>query len=98
MELIRAFEDAEGSERGFILVHVEMVSFSGKLVDAAEKALVSAQGKDMPSFVNALQNMLEAYRRINVSMDTMWSRSLPEDYLKCKCTDTNGRRSIHRES
>ncbi len=28
MELIRSFEDASGSERGFILVHVEMVSYT----------------------------------------------------------------------
>lgn len=83
MELVRAFEDASGSERGFILVHVEMVSFSGKLVAAAEDALAAAQDQDLPAFESALQGMLTSYRRINSSMETMWARSLPEDYLKC---------------
>ncbi|PWN48512.1 indoleamine 2,3-dioxygenase gamma type [Violaceomyces palustris] len=82
MELIRAFEDASGSERGFILVHVEMVSYSGLLVSAAEDALEATNSKDVKAFEDAFERLLLAYRKINQSMETMWSRSLPSDYLK----------------
>jgi indoleamine 2,3-dioxygenase len=84
MELIRSFEDASGSERGFILVHVEMVSYSGKLVDNVEKALAAANCGDIRGFEAAFEALLLTYRKINQSMDTMWSRSLPKDYLNCK--------------
>lgn len=82
MELIRSFEDAAGSERGFILVHVEMVSYSGQLVSASEDALRAANNKDVAAFEAAFERLLLAYRKINTSMETMWSRSLPADYLK----------------
>lgn len=82
MDLIRSFEDAQGSERGFILVHVEMVSYTGALVSATEDALRAVNAADMPSFEDALERLLVVYRKINASMETMWSRSLPADYLK----------------
>ncbi|CBQ68335.1 conserved hypothetical protein [Sporisorium reilianum SRZ2] len=82
MELIRAFEDASGSERGFILVHVEMVSYTGKLVAATEDALRACVAKDVRAFEDAFERLLLVYRRINASMETMWKRSLPADYLK----------------
>lgn len=56
------------------LVHVEMVAHSGALVAGAEDALRAALGKDVASFERAFENLLHAYRRINVSMDTMWGR------------------------
>lgn len=84
MELIRAFEDASGSERGFILVHVEMVSYSGKLVSSVEDALTAANSQDIKAFEAAFEELLITYRKINKSMDTMWSRSLPKDYLNCE--------------
>lgn len=82
MELIRSFEDASGSERGFILVHVEMVSYTGQLVSATEDALRAVNANDMRSFEDAFERLLVVYRKINASMETMWSRSLPADYLK----------------
>lgn len=86
MELIRSFEDASGSERGFILVHVEMVSYSGQLIDSVENALAAASRGDIPAFESAFEKLLLTYRKINKSMDTMWSRSLPKDYLNCACS------------
>lgn len=81
MELIRSFEDASGSERGFILVHVEMVSYTGKLVSATEDALRACNNKDVAAFEDAFERLLLTYRKINESMETMWGRSLPADYL-----------------
>ncbi|EST07972.1 Indoleamine 2,3-dioxygenase [Kalmanozyma brasiliensis GHG001] len=82
MDLIRSFEDASGSERGFILVHVEMVSYTGQLVSATEDALRAVNAADSVAFEDALERLLVVYRKINASMETMWSRSLPADYLK----------------
>ncbi|SNX85262.1 related to BNA2 - putative tryptophan 2,3-dioxygenase or indoleamine 2,3-dioxygenase [Melanopsichium pennsylvanicum] len=82
MELIRSFEDASGSERGFILVHVEMVSYTGKLVSATEDALRACNNKNIEAFEDAFERLLVTYRKINESMETMWNRSLPADYLK----------------
>lgn len=82
MDLIRSFEDASGSERGFILVHVEMVSYTGALVSATEDALRACTAKDTAAFEDAFERLLVTYRKINQSMETMWSRSLPQDYLK----------------
>lgn len=82
MELIRSFEDASGSERGFILVHVEMVSYTAKLVSATEDALRACNSKDVAAFEDAFERLLVTYRKINLSMETMWARSLPADYLK----------------
>lgn len=81
LRLIRAFEDAEGSEKGFILVHVDMVAHSGKLVSAAEDTLLAAANKTRESFNDALERLYESYKTINLSMDTMWGRSKPADYL-----------------
>ncbi|KAF8581757.1 hypothetical protein K439DRAFT_1635926 [Ramaria rubella] len=82
LRLIRAFEDPEGSEKGFILVHVDMVAHSGKLVSAAEDALAAAATFNRPAFDDALSRLYESYKTINVSMETMWGRSKPADYLK----------------
>ncbi|PWN86919.1 hypothetical protein FA10DRAFT_269995 [Acaromyces ingoldii] len=84
LELIRAFQDADGSEKGFILVHVEMVSFSGQLVSATEAAMLAASQDDMPAFESHMRRMLETYRKIQVSMESMWKRSKPQDYLKLR--------------
>ncbi|UZJ57123.1 hypothetical protein CBS101457_006443 [Exobasidium rhododendri] len=82
MELIRAFEDAAGSERGFILVHVEMVSYSGQVIDSVESALAAANSGDVKGLEAAFEKLLLTYRKINQSMETMWKRSLAADYLK----------------
>jgi indoleamine 2,3-dioxygenase len=82
MDLIRSFEDPYGSERGFILVHIVMVSFSGKALSATEDALLAAGERDLPRFEEAMSRLLDTYRKINIAMETMWARSKPSDYLK----------------
>lgn len=81
LELIRKFTGLP-SEKGFILVHVEMVSKSPKLVESVISALQSADMNSRNDFCHALNDMLEAMRDINAAMDTMWKRSKPSDYLK----------------
>lgn len=80
MDLIRSFQDAFGSERGFILVHIVMVSFSGRALSATEDALIAAAERNVPAFEEAMGRLLDTYRCINKAMDTMWGRSLPQDY------------------
>lgn len=84
IELIRAFEDPTGSERGFILVNTEIVSYSGLVVKATNDCINAAMSGDVPAFENSLADLLyilAAYQKINKSMETMWSRSEKEDYL-----------------
>ncbi|KAK4697788.1 indoleamine 2,3-dioxygenase, partial [Phenoliferia sp. Uapishka_3] len=71
LRIIRAFEDPEGSEAGFILVHVSMVAYTGQLVTAAEETLSSALKKDREAFNKGLVDLNTAYTSINLTMDTM---------------------------
>ncbi|ORY88758.1 hypothetical protein BCR35DRAFT_301080 [Leucosporidium creatinivorum] len=82
LRLIRAFEDADGSEAGFILVHVTMVAHSGQVVHYTENVLEAANAGDRKAFNVAMRGLLSTYEKINVAMDTMWSWSRPVDYLK----------------
>lgn len=82
LKVIRAFEDADGSEAGFILVHVSMVAFTGRAVSGAEKVLKAAQEGDIGAFNQGMKDLVDVYRKINLTMDTMWSWSRPVDYLK----------------
>jgi len=82
LKLIRAFENHEGSEKGFILVHVDMVAHSGKLISAAEDCIDAAMNNKRDAFNVALEQLYNAYQAINQSMDTMWGRSKPADYIK----------------
>ena len=82
MDLIRSFQDAFGSERGFILVHVVMVSFSGRALSATENALIAAADRDVARFEEAMSRLLDTYRSINVAMESMWGRSKSSDYMK----------------
>ena len=82
LELIRAFEDAQGSERGFILVHVEMVAFTGILISGTEDALKAIHANDVKAFEDAFERLLDGYKKINRSMDSMWGRSKAGDYMK----------------
>ncbi|KAL8281171.1 hypothetical protein RQP46_006529 [Phenoliferia psychrophenolica] len=82
LRIIRAFEDPEGSEAGFILVHVSMVAYTGQLVSAAEDTLASAAKGDREAFNSSLVALNSAYTDINKTMDTMWGWSRPIDYLK----------------
>lgn len=79
LELIRKFTGMS-SEAGFILVHVAMVAHSHLQVKATFEILEAARGKDRPAFNEGLRHFLRAMQLINGEMETMWSRSNPDDY------------------
>jgi indoleamine 2,3-dioxygenase len=81
LEVIRSFS-GHSSEAGFILVHCTMVSNTPNLVKATLQSLDSARNHDRTGFNEGLRNYQKTMRSINVEMETMWSRSLPEDYAK----------------
>src|SRR5690606_23529989 len=79
--LIRQFSGIP-SESGFILVHVDMVSHSKELVSGTMNALDAISNQDRFEFDKAVAKMVTTMQEINKSMETMWSRSSPSDYLK----------------
>lgn len=81
LEVIRSFS-GHRSEAGFILVHATMVSNTPNLVKATLQTLDGARNHDRDAFNTGLSNYQKTMRAINVEMETMWSRSLPEDYAK----------------
>ncbi|TGO30751.1 hypothetical protein BPAE_0003g00350 [Botrytis paeoniae] len=81
--LIRAFEhglDHNSSEAGFVLVHVDMVSNSGPLVDGVVSALEAVEKHDRDSFEGGMRKVLGAMTKVNAVMDGMWQKSKPGDY------------------
>lgn len=82
LSLIRAFADAEGSEAGFILIHISMVAHSGAAISGIEDVMTAARFKDRLGFNASMSNLLDTYRKINIAMENMWSWSRPVDYLK----------------
>ncbi|PVU99442.1 hypothetical protein BB559_000715 [Furculomyces boomerangus] len=80
VELIRGFSKCI-DEHGFILVHVDMVKHSGKLVGASLDALDAVKANDRPAFNKAIQEYFESLLIINTAMETMWKRSDPTKYL-----------------
>ena len=91
LRLIRAFEnglDPTSSEAGFVLVHVDMVKNSGPLVDGVMQCLnvageaTSALGteQERTDFNRGLTSVLEAMKKINAVMETMWGKSSPMAY------------------
>ncbi len=72
LRLIRAFEhglDASSSEAGFVLVHVDMVRNSGRLVQGAVDALSACGNGDREGFNAGLELVLEAMGDVNAVMD-----------------------------
>lgn len=82
LRVIRAFEDADGSEAGFILVHVSMVASTGRVVTAVESILEATNARDHVAFNESMRELYATYVEINQTMETMWSWSRPVDYLK----------------
>ncbi|KAK6520364.1 hypothetical protein TWF506_000636 [Arthrobotrys conoides] len=87
LALIRAFEnglDNKSSEAGFVLIHVEMVKHSHGLVSGVQKGLKALRDSDYPDrlsvFQEGLQEILEAFKKINKVMNDMWQKSKPEAY------------------
>ncbi|OBZ85045.1 Indoleamine 2,3-dioxygenase 1 [Choanephora cucurbitarum] len=81
LALVRAFAGSE-SEKGFVLNHVTMVSYSPRLVKHTMGALQAAEQKDRARFNIEMAGLNETYESINREMEMMWSRSMPEDYIK----------------
>ncbi|KAH8919780.1 hypothetical protein BT69DRAFT_466636 [Atractiella rhizophila] len=79
LALIRCFIGGE-SEKGFILTHLEMVSHSAALVRESDMAMLAVEQKDVEAFHTAMTALLETFRMINLSMGTMWKRSLGAEY------------------
>jgi len=86
LRLIRAFErglDPKSSEAGFVLTHVDMVAHSASLILGTTQILDTL--RDAPlnraSVNEAFGLMLDALDNIEASMEEMWARSRPKDYL-----------------
>lgn len=79
LELIRSFENSP-HEAGFILVHVAMVSQSGKLVSRVLDILESVQNQSREEFDKSLDNLVIVLEEINLIMETMWFRSSAAAY------------------
>jgi len=85
LRLIRAFEhglDPKSSEAGFVLVHVDMVQNSGKLVDGAVSALEACSANDRGAFNTGLGKVVSAMTKVNKVMDGRFS---------CFCTPKSRR-------
>ena len=90
LRLIRAFEqglDPRSSEAGFVLTHVDMVKQSPALIQGVTRILDKIEESTRtPSFNNrdgvnqGFEILLNAMEKIEASMETMWSNSLPRDY------------------
>jgi indoleamine 2,3-dioxygenase len=52
-------------ENGFIMVHVAMDSYTGRLVGAAEQILAAAKAKDRAKFVKGFRELNDAVKVIN---------------------------------
>lgn len=59
-----------------------MVSYSPSLVRYATGALEAVEANDRKKFDNQMAGLNETYENINREMEMMWSRSMPEDYIK----------------
>jgi indoleamine 2,3-dioxygenase len=89
LRLLRAFEkglDPKSSEAGFVLTHVDMVKHSPALIQGATRILdkieesIRTSSNDRKGVNQGLEMMLDAMQKIEASMETMWSHSLPKDY------------------
>ncbi len=59
-----------------------MVSYSPGLVRYAVGTLSAAESNDRAKFDTQMSGLFETYESINREMEMMWSRSVPEDYVK----------------
>ncbi|KAI0844733.1 indoleamine 2,3-dioxygenase family protein [Daldinia vernicosa] len=90
LRLIRAFEhglDPASSEAGFVLVHIDMVKNSGPLVSGTMsclRALDNSEGvsalQQRTSFNEGLRTVVDAMKKVNGVMETMWMKSKPRSY------------------
>lgn len=59
-----------------------MVSHSPGLVRYAVNSLNAIELNDRVKFDSQMSGLFETYESINKEMEMMWSRSVPEDYVK----------------
>ena len=59
-----------------------MVSHSPSLVRYTVGALDAVEANDREKFNAQMAGLNETYETINKEMEMMWSRSMPEDYIK----------------
>lgn len=79
--LIRQFSGLQ-SESGFILVHVDMVSNTGLLVQNVANALDAVAENNRDAFDGSFANLIKTMEKINCCMEKMWKESSPADYMK----------------
>jgi len=65
-----------------MMISPAQVAHSGKLISAAEDCISAATSNQRHKFNGSLEQLYNAYRAINRSMETMWGRSKPADYIK----------------
>ena len=76
----RTFEGSKG-ELGFKVVHLYINQESGKLVKYTYDLFRACENQDRAKFDEALINMLNNNRNINLNMNTMWKESDPKKFL-----------------
>ena len=79
LRLIRAFErglDATSSEAGFVLVHVNMVKHSGKLVQGTMEALDACKADSREDFNAGLRKVVNSMKSVNKVMNSRCRSSL----------------------
>lgn len=81
LRLIRSFSGLE-SEKGFILVHVDMVRHSPDLVKGIQDAFAAAKMSDNEKLKKAMALIGSTMSNINEGMEQMWKRSNPADYMR----------------
>jgi indoleamine 2,3-dioxygenase len=67
-------------EHGFMMVHVAMDAYTGRLVTHVEKALIACRNKDRKGVNEALEGVNQTMRIINTTFAQMWYRSKPTSY------------------
>lgn len=68
------------SESGFINVHVAMVAHTGSQIRETLAVLAAVEASDRERANRALRKYARVMKAINAEMETMWQRSLPNDY------------------
>ncbi|KAJ5376283.1 Indoleamine 2-3-dioxygenase [Penicillium cosmopolitanum] len=85
LRLVRAFEkglDPKSSEAGFILTHVDMVKYTGSLINGVLRVVDNLEQNGPRQDVNdGFRLILETMEKIEAAMETMWGNSKPADYL-----------------
>ena len=79
LQMIRRFEGGP-HENGFVIVHVLMELYSGKLVESALNVIESATDRSREKLNASLESLYSVLCSINVAMETMWRHSTASSY------------------